>query len=392
MNKNVDLNLTNLPKELKLILEIIKIENDDRISKDWFDDTDWDLFLQLALHHRLYPLLYSKIVKMENSWFPSEVLQSLSYYYRKNTFQMLHLCGEMEKLSQLFMENNIHPLFLKGPILAADFYGDISKRTCGDLDILIPIDDLQKANELLVDLGYEKDEYIQTLLNDWKWRHHHFTYYHPIQGTKIEIHWRLNPAPGKEPTFNELWRRKRKSSITSYPTYFMGPEDLFFFLVTHGARHGWSRLRWLVDIHQIVKKDLNWSALNKQLKRYQSCHIGGQSLILSEQLLKTVLIKEMQPLTRGNRPKKLAQEAIFYSERIVNLHTDPVPKDVAKYHSLHLFSLMSFQQKFLYMLSVLHPYYTDAETLPLPTKLHFLYFPLRPILWVWRKTRKQALS
>ena len=93
------------------------------------------------------------------------------------------------------------------------------------------------------------------LLNDWKWRHHHFTYYHPIQGTKIEIHWRLNPAPSKEPTFNELWSRKRKSSITSYPTYFMGNEDLFFFLVTHGARHGWSRLRWLVDIHQISKKE-----------------------------------------------------------------------------------------------------------------------------------------
>ncbi|MCM3111530.1 nucleotidyltransferase domain-containing protein [Lederbergia lenta] len=391
MNKHIDLNLTNISKELKLILEIVKSENDD-ISKDWYVDIDWDLFLQLALHHRLYPLIYTKIMKMEGSRIPSYISQTLYKYYQKNTFRMLHLCGEMEKLGKLFNENEILLLFLKGPILADDLYGDISKRTSGDLDILISIENLDKANALLIDLGYEKDEYIHSVLNDWKWRHHHFTYYHPIQDTKIEIHWRLNPAPSKEPTFNELWVRKRKSLITSYPIYFMGNEDLFYFLVTHGARHGWSRLRWLVDIHQIVKKDLNWNALYHLFKKYQSRYIGGQSLILSAQLLNTTITTDMIPIIKGNRSKSLAQDVIFYLERMVNLHMEPVPVEIAKYHTKHLFSLMSSQQKFIYLLSVLHPYYTDVETLSLPKKLHFLYFPLRPFLWMWRKTRKHALS
>ncbi|CAM3962267.1 nucleotidyltransferase domain-containing protein [Lederbergia lenta] len=391
MNKHIDLNLTNISKELKLILEIVKSENDD-ISKDWYVDIDWDLFLQLALHHRLYPLIYTKIMKMEGSRIPSYISQTLYKYYQKNTFRMLHLCGEMEKLGKLFNENEILLLFLKGPILADDLYGDISKRTSGDLDILISIENLDKANALLIDLGYEKDEYIHSVLNDWKWRHHHFTYYHPIQDTKIEIHWRLNPAPSKEPTFNELWVRKRKSLITSYPIYFMGNEDLFYFLVTHGARHGWSRLRWLVDIHQIVKKDLNWNALYHLFKKYQSRYIGGQSLILSAQLLNTTITTDMIPIIKGNRSKSLAQDVIFYLERMVNLHMEPVPVEIAKYHTKHLFSLMSSQQKFIYLLSVLHPYHTDVETLSLPKKLHFLYFPLRPFLWMWRKTRKHALS
>jgi hypothetical protein len=52
---------------------------------------------------------------------------------------------------------------------------------------------------------------------------------------------------------------------------------------------------------------------------------------------------------------------------------------------------MSLQQKVLYIISTLHPYYTDVETLPLPKYLHFLYFPLRPFLCIWRKTRKHAL-
>lgn len=390
MNNSVNLNLTKIPQELKLIIEIIKNTNDGRGLNEYRHDIDWDAFLKLAFHHRLYPLLYINLVRMDSSWIPSNILQTLSHSYKKNTFKMLHLSGEMEKLSKLFMENEIRSLVLKGPILAKDLYGDLSRRTCGDLDILIPINDLEKADQLLVGLGYEKDEYIQTLLNDWKWRHHHFTYYHPIKGTKIEIHWRLNPSPSKEPTFNELWERKRQSTITSYPIYILSEEDLFYFLVTHGARHGWSRLRWLVDIHQIVSKKINWGIVQKLFKKYQCQKVGGQSLILSSQLLHTVLPKEIGMLTSSKSSKKLASEAIFYLERMVNLHTDPIPKDVANYHANHLFSLMSFQQKVVYVLSVLHPFYTDVETFPLPKKLHFLYFPLRPFLMIWRKARKVA--
>lgn len=72
---------------------------------------------------------------------------------------------------------------------------------------------------------------------------------------KVEIHWRLNPGPGREPSFNELWERKAISSITTnQPIYILGNMDLFLFLVSHGARHGWSRLRWLEDIDMLLKK------------------------------------------------------------------------------------------------------------------------------------------
>ena len=208
----------------------------------------------------------------------------------------------------------------------------------------------------------------------------------------MEVHWRLNPGPAKEPHFDELWDRKRKSSLTNYPIYFLGREDLFLFLVSHGARHGWSRLRWLIDIHQIVKQKLDWKKLIKLLKKYHYLHVGGQALILSSQLLKTPLVEEMKPLLSGNTSRRLAQEAIFYLENMVNLHTDPVPESVAKYHKRHLFSLMSYQQKLFFIMSFLYPYPEDAKALPLPKYLHFLYFPLRPVLWAWRKTRKHVLS
>jgi hypothetical protein len=389
MVDNFSFNSSKLPKELSLILALIK---DDEAREEWFENVDWNLFIELSFHHRLYPVLFLKLKKVNSSMIPEHVMQTLSNHYKRNTFQMMHLCGEMEKVSELFLAKNIRLLFLKGPVLAHCLYGDLSLRTSCDLDFLIPIDKLDEAEELLVGLGYEKNDYITSVLNDWRWRHHHVTYFHPQKGIKLEIHWRLHPGPGKEQTFDELWKNKNTSQITNQSVYYLGNEDLFLFLIAHGARHGWSRLRWLQDIHQILQLNLDLNRLNNLLKKYHYKQVAGQALILSSQLLQTTIPKEMELLITGRRPKKLAQQAVFYLERMVNLHTDPVPKEVSSYHKHHLFSLMSVQQKLLFILSFLYPYPEDAETLPLPKRLHFLYFPLRPFLWAWRKTRKHALS
>lgn len=394
MDNKLLLDLTEVPKELSLILELLKGFNDDDFSEtnlELFIDIDWDLFIGLTKHHRLYPLLYRKLKAIDGDVVPSYVTDSLHQQYKRNTFQMLHLSAEMEHVSKLFSNDQIRPLFLKGPALAHELYGDISHRTSSDLDILIHIEELDKADNVLTKLGYEKDEYIETVLNDWKWRHHHVTYFHSQKNIKLEIHWRLNPGPAKEPSFNELWGRKEKSSLTNNPVYLLGKEDLFLFLISHGARHGWSRLRWLLDIHQLINQEMNWGNIHSLLKANHYIHVGGQGIILASQLLNTNITNQMKPLLVSNRSKNLAQQAIFYLKSMVNLHTDPVPEKVASYHKRHLFSLMSTQQKLFFIISFLYPYPADAKTFPLPKQLHFLYFPLRPLLCAWRKTRRHAL-
>ncbi|WP_216829022.1 nucleotidyltransferase domain-containing protein [Alkalihalobacterium elongatum] len=384
------LKVDHMPRELTLILELIN-QQDNSVNSKLKEDINWDLFVDLVMHHRLYPLLYSKLKKV-NDFVPLDVIQMMGGYYKRNTFQMLHLCGEMERVNEIFSIKGIPLLFLKGPVISQSLYGNLSLRTSSDIDFLIPIDELKEAEQILVELGYEKDDYIDTVLEDWRWRHHHVTYFHLQKGIKLEIHWRLHPGPGKEQSFQELWERKQISSYTRYPVYMLGNEDLFLFLVSHGARHGWSRLRWLVDIHILLQKGLDWIGLYQLLKQYQVKHIGGQAIILSQQLLQTRLPRDLKSALINKRSIKLAQESIFYLERMVNLHTDPVPEEVSIYHKRYLFSLMSYQQKLLFILSFLYPYPEDAQTLPLPKPLHFLYFPLRPFLWAWRKTRKHAVS
>ena len=395
LDLNLNLDMSALPKELNLLLHFMKRESGKTVfsrHEELFSEINWDVFLKLTHHHRIYPYIYSRLKEIDPKWIPAKVVQEVCHGYQKNTFHMLRLSGEMDQLCKLFIHNKIDVLLLKGPSLAADLYGDVSRRTSSDLDMLIPLTDLDQVHELLVDLNYVKEDYFSKVLNEWKWRHHHVTYFNYQKGIKLEIHWRLHPGPSWEPTFNELWERKRVNSLTTTPVYMLGKEDLFLFLIAHGGRHGWSRLRWLVDMDRIVNLNLNWAKLTSLLKKYHLLQVGGQSLILASQLLSTPLTQEMKTMAAGSRPKRLAQEALFYIKQMVNLHDEPLPEEVATFHKRHLFSLMSIQQKMLYLLSLLYPFPMDVETLPLPKKLHFLYFPLRPFLCVWRKIRNLALS
>jgi len=385
------LNIENIPREVRLILNLIKADSSKGFSQYKTSDLDWDLFLRYVMHHRLHPRLHLKCKEEKIQFIPSYIKDQLMHLYRRNTLLMLQLSGEMELVSRLFAKKDIDTIFLKGPVVAQDLYGSISHRTSGDLDFLIPMEKLDEAETILVEQGYEKDDYIETVLNDWKWRHHHVTYYHPLKQMKLEIHWRLHPGPGKETSFHDLWKRKRVSSITQFPVYYLGCEDLFHFLVVHGARHGWSRLRWLDDIQQILKQPLNWELITSLFKQNYQTQMAGQAILLANQLLGVSLSIEMNQFIKRNRPYRLAQEAIFYLEQMVNLHNNPLPKDVAVHHQRHVIHLMSIQQKLGYFLSLMHPFPEDVALLPLPKKMHLLYYPLRPLLWAWRKIRKPVL-
>jgi len=390
MGNALGLRTEALSKEMHLLLAFLAEDPNPKglpvLQTELFRDLDWEIFIQLAQHHRVYPYLYRQLKTMNEEWVPAWVIQKFYSLYVKNTFQMLHLSGEMEHVGRLFAEHDIQCLFLKGPVIAQDLYGDISLRTSCDLDLILPLEDLSKAEAILLQQGYIKDDYIRTVLNDWKWRHHHIVFFHSGKGIKVELHWRLNPSPAKDPAFADLWSHRRTSSLTKQPIYYLGQEDLFLFLVSHGARHGWSRVRWLLDIRQLLLQGLNAPKLTELLRKHHYYYIGGQALELASGLLSAPIDPQLQPMQNAAQSRRLAQDAIFYLERMVNLHSPPIPEEVDSYHKRHQFRLLTVSRKFLFVLSFLFPYPEDAETLPLPRNLHFLYVPLRPFLWAWRKT------
>ncbi|HEF7294281.1 TPA: nucleotidyltransferase family protein [Bacillus cereus] len=384
MDNNFKLDLTLLSKELKLLLELMKEENEENIQRnkeELFTVIDWDHFLQLTKHHRVYPLIYMRLKSMDKSLVPKEVIETLYEEYKRNTVQMIQLSAEMDRVSKLFTENSIRILFLKGPVIAHEIYGDISLRTSKDLDILVQEIDLEKAEGLLFSLGYKREE-VPTILNEKKWRHYHVLYYHSKIGMQIEIHWRTQPVSMREPSFNELWERKRTSSLTGSTIFFLGEEDLFLYLVSHGARHGWVRLRWLKDIDQMIRNGINFEKIHPLLKKYKYHLVMDQTIVLSTQLLQTPVYKEIQRRVEGKKSKILAEKAYLYIRD-------------EKFRTIDMSYPLLFRgvrKKCVFIAVLFYPTYKDAEVLNLPKSLHFLYFPLRPFLWAWRKIKRYVSS
>ncbi|MGM1050394.1 MAG: nucleotidyltransferase domain-containing protein [Bacillota bacterium] len=376
---------TGFSKELILLLKILGSHS---LDESHFVDVDWERFLDLAFHHRVYPILYVKLKEYTYERIPSSVIKTLHSKYSTNVINMLLLSSELEKINKEFIEHNVQSLLLKGPVLALMLYGDLSLRTSKDLDILVSPHHVTQAEEILVRLGYETEEKDQDAINIWRRKQHHISYVHPVFLTQVELHWRMSlELPGA--SFEDLWERRITTTVSSSPINYLGNEDIFVYLVSHGSRHGWFRLRWLYDIDRMMSKEMiNIKKLKQIYKSDGGQHLAGQSIILTSKLFSTKIPNELELLIHNKRSQKLANSALFFIHNKINLSTD-ADKNILGQHKHYLYSLMTGKQKFSLAINYLYPSPKDVVLLPLPKSLHFLYFPLRPFLWLWRNLKKQ---
>lgn len=384
----VKLDLSDISKELSFLLYILRNNTQDEILiKQYASDIDWTLFMKLAMHHRVYPLVYLRLKGVKASLIPSEVMASLQQHYHNNVMRMLHLSREMSQICEALKDHGVRTLLLKGPILATQLYGDLAHRTSKDLDILVCVDDVEKAEQILVQLGYELQD--ERILENWKKTSHHFSYVHKKHSAQIEVHWRLNPHYDKSFSFDRLWECRNDVMLSHQVYHYLGNEDLLCYLTDHGARHGWFRLRWLTDIARLLPM-INNDDMRAHFERYGGQQYAGQAFILMSRLFAVDIPAELTAVTNNPKAHRLAESALYYIKRMVKLN--PVPeKSVALHYNRYLFSLMTGKQKVIYIFNKFLPNSRDASVLPLPKFLYFLYFPLRPFLWFWRRIKQPSI-
>lgn len=357
----------------------------DEAIRERYDNKviDWNEFSRLILHHRVYPLIYERLQTISNS-VPVEIVNQLRDAVMSNTFYMMKLTAEMQRVTSILKEHHIEVLMLKGPVLAYELYGDLAHRNSKDLDMLVDISKVEKALEILKEIGYMKKFESPYILNSWKWKDHHIALVHPELETQIEIHWSLNPYNNSHQLdFSTLWNRKRSMDISGCKVHYLGFEDLFMYLISHGARHGWFRLRWLLDIDRLIKLDVPIQQSHYYMEIHDCKSLVGQAYYLASQLIGTPLSKDMKELAISQRSIELAHYAFDLIKK----------SEISDAETLknYLKQIKSPKRRMIMLLGRLYPGPMDAELLPLPRKLHFLYIPLRPFLWMWRRIRQRMV-
>ncbi len=233
-----------------------------------FRSEDWDVLVEQAGRYTLGPFLYQRLVRdcQGQNLVPSETEQILRQSYLGTLAQNMvayHLLGQvLERLQQA----GIRVLLLKGAYLAEQVYGDIGLRPMGDLDLLVPADELQRGLSILKEMGFTAErEYSDEADGD--------LHFHAPAMTKdeivIELHWDLVvPSSPVQIDIQGLWQRAKPITLENGQAWTLGLEDLLLYLSVHAAYgHEYNnQLRSLVDISEVIHhfvQELNWMSIKE---------------------------------------------------------------------------------------------------------------------------------
>jgi hypothetical protein len=162
----------------------------------------------------------------------------------------------------LFAEAGLPVLVLKGIPLALQTCGSASARGRGDLDLLVPPQQLPAAVALLEAHGFRRPFGLFPLdLGSFWGRYSRWAGYElslcrtgPAGREWIDLHWQLAPVHQPLPAFAELWARCAHLRLQGQPLPTLQLVDAFRFAAVHAAKDDWHSLRNLVDLDRLARQ------------------------------------------------------------------------------------------------------------------------------------------
>jgi hypothetical protein len=259
------------------------------------------------------------------------------------------MSAELLRIMKLLEENNIPALAFKGPALSQMAYGDITLRQYGDLDILIPPENLFKAATLLEENAYTLQGSIHFLHDPlWIKASKDMVLVHQQKNIIIEMHWKLfHSTFAKNTQEIHLWDERDTIYINKKEVHTLNKNLLLSYLCIHGSRHLWERVEWIVDIDRIIRKnDLSWSEILKYANLFHSRTMLLLGLSLSHLLFSTKLPKDILSMLHEKKITHLTQT-------MIELLNTPLPKnptfnDIVKRKRIHASMQDGIYNKIIY--------------------------------------------
>jgi len=391
-----------IPNELWIILASAS-GNIDKTQNLLQKPVNWDVLLQMALHHRVYSLVYETFNQLNNHGIHESTIGYLKRKYEVNAIQGLYLTGETVRMVKCLESQGIHAVVLKGPPLALRLYGDVAIRPYQDIDILVPPDELVKAQGILEKEGYcEIDnpypKHIFTpgqsmIIKRSLSQKFHVNYWHNTKNVNIELHWRYGKSIHELPFPNES--SINRIEIAGYPLPVLCDEDWLIYLILHGAGHAWFRLRWLVDIARFAQQEgINWEKTVNMAKSVGIQTLLHQSLILANRLLDIPIPANLKTIVDSDRAAwRLSQLAIKVCIAIAEYEIwGSNGLGVSYWQSIYNFyARREWKKRFYFVLKNLQKLFSpsvyDFMDISLPDRLLGLYYVLHPFCFLYRRYR-----
>jgi hypothetical protein len=325
---------------------------------------------------------------------PAAVHDNLKSWHIQASGLALRHAAEIADVSSVFSEHGIDMMLMKGEILSLKLYGDPTLRSASDIDLLVKPEDFDRADQLILSMGYRCYSPGSGLNEKQKKFHRsvgqNYEYCHDLKGVKLELHWR-SYLWNQEQT-DELWAQCQSIGWMGETFKFWNNDALFLFLCYHGAHHEWCSLKWLSDVAVLIAQGRpdGWGSLLALADQLGMRRVLAQSALLAAWLYGVQLHQPFQELIKSEEQVTVglcvtAVKALLQSSE--ELATVGRRMDDLR-HSLYIIRLMPAISWFG-MIKKVSINSVDFKEFPLPNTFFWLYLPLRPAFWFWRNYVKK---
>jgi Uncharacterised nucleotidyltransferase len=218
---------------------------------------DWAAIVAGARRHLLAPFVLAGLKECGSPSVPDEVIAELREQAAASARRSLAQIAEIGRLAAAFAAAGIRVLAFKGVALSVQLYGDAALRGGRDIDLLVDPDRLAEADAILVAAGYRRalgamsPRQLATY-RDWI---KEAQYVQAVTGASVELHHRPTDNPEALPwDFATLWNERETVRVGDAAVATFSRRRLPLYLCVHGAGHGWERLRWLVDMAELMRE------------------------------------------------------------------------------------------------------------------------------------------
>nr|MBA2670551.1 nucleotidyltransferase family protein [Gemmatimonadota bacterium] len=293
--------------EQQLLLQCARLElqpgDSEKLVKFISRPVDWDRLFQLARYHSMTPFLLRHLHGFDVSRVPSGFLSSLQVESARIARYSLSATRELRRILRLLKQHGIRALSFKGPLLAAHLYGDLSLREFGDLDILLRKEDVLRVCDILSANDYRSPPHLAALQDRGTVRTgYHIHLAREVDGLHVELHWRLDYSASFG-SLEELWPATERVIIAGEEFRTLPRGDLLLYLCSHGARHRWVGLEWIVSVAELLRQDggLDWPTIRARAEALRVARRLRVGLLLAADLLDAPLPQDVSKWARGDR-------------------------------------------------------------------------------------------
>ncbi len=223
-------------------------------------------FFDTTYYHGVQELLDARLgAETRDATWPADVLAYLARRRRFEAAAEIVRGRELARVLEAFEDRGIHPLLFKGAALASTHYPSPELRSRGDSDLLVGVEDRERAVQVLTDLGYARGLATSGALVSYEAMFTREDRYG--RSHVVDLHWRVSNRQifAESLSYDELARGAWPAPRVSPPARVLCPVHALAVACMHRAKHLTSpvfvngqprvgdRLIWLYDIHLLLE-------------------------------------------------------------------------------------------------------------------------------------------